>query len=88
MLQGKPFLPPAAIGHHRAAAREPGAGLGCRAAVCPEGAVPLRSSCFRKRCLAPFNWGGGIRVAETRVKEKKSLKWYNEQWACLEGLFP
>lgn len=62
-------LPPSCSsnGNHSAAAPEPGAGVGfgCRIAVCPEDAVLLRSSHFLKMCLAPFNWGGGIQMAET-----------------------
>ena len=62
-------LPPSCSnnGNHGAAGQEPGAGdgFGCRMAVCPEDAVLLRSNRFLKMCLAPFNWGGRIQMAET-----------------------
>lgn len=68
MLQGKPFLPPAAI--TGLTARLPtslalGSGLAAGWQSAPEDAVLLRSSRFLKMCLAPFNWGGGIQTVET-----------------------
>lgn len=47
----------------------PGAWWGLASGWQPEDAVLLRSS-FLKTCLAPFDWEGGIQVAETgRVGE-------------------
>lgn len=82
MLQGKPLLPPAAV--PGITARLPGNLLGFGFRM-PEDAVLLRSS-FPKTPLTGkkgFKW---LKLG-VWVKEKKSLKWYNEQWVGLEGLF-
>lgn len=86
MLQGKPFLPPAAV--PGTTARLPGSPARVWLQDQPEDAALLRSS-FLNTCLAPFDWEGGIQRLKLGVwvKEKKSLKWYNEQWLGLEGLF-
>lgn len=66
----------------------PGAWWGLASGWQPEDAVLLRSS-FLKTCLAPLTGKEGFKWPKLGVwvKEKKSLKWYNEQWVGLEGLF-
>lgn len=62
MLQGKPFLPPAAV--PGITARLPGSQLGSGFRMAVEDAGLLQSS-FLKSRLAPLDWEEGIQVAET-----------------------